>query len=215
MGNNNEIRQRMETYRKVLLAVVWIAGIAGMITGLVMISYETGGRYSSNPLRPYGIAVLIVSILGSIIGHFLVNVALAIPFILLNNGDYLAAIVPENKHLGINDIPVDKQKEGKIENEIIINNSNNAGKIKLIVERVDGVIYSAIPFEIFIDKRKAFTIENASKVIDFLDDGSHSIYASLDYNTQSDVLNFSTDNPEIKFKLGVLGVGKIILEKIV
>jgi hypothetical protein len=91
----------METYRKVLLAVVWIVGIAGMIAGLVMISYKTGGGgwYSStsNPLRPYGIAVLILSILGSIIGHFLVNVGLAIPFILLNNGDYLAAIVPEGK----------------------------------------------------------------------------------------------------------------------
>ena len=104
MGNNNEIRQRMETYRKVLLAVVWIVGIAGMIAGLVMISYQetsSGGWYSSsttsNPLRPYGIALLIMSILESIIGHFLVNVGLAIPFILLNNGDYLAAIVPEGK----------------------------------------------------------------------------------------------------------------------
>ena len=98
MGNNQEIRKRMETYRTVLLAVVWIAGIVGMIGGLVMIGYESGdGWYSSNPLRPYGIALLIVSILGSIIGHFLVNVGLAIPFILLNNGDYLAAIVPEGK----------------------------------------------------------------------------------------------------------------------
>jgi len=49
-------------------------------------------------LMPFGIALIIVSILGSIIGHFLVNVGLAIPFILLNNGDYLAAIVPEGKH---------------------------------------------------------------------------------------------------------------------
>ena len=103
MGNNNEIRKRMETYRTVLLAVVWIAGVAGMIGGMVMIN-----DYS---LRPFGIALLIVSILGSIIGHFLVNVGLAIPFILLNNGDYLAAIVPEGKHLGINGIPIDKQIE--------------------------------------------------------------------------------------------------------
>ena len=91
MGSNAEIRQRMETYRKVLLALVWIGGIALMIGGLIMISYKTGGR-SSYPLRPYGIALLIVSILGSIIGHFLVNVGLAIPFILLNNGDILESM---------------------------------------------------------------------------------------------------------------------------
>jgi len=101
MGNNDEIRQRMEICRMVLLALVWIFGIAEMIGGIVMIK-----DYS---LRPFGIAAIIVSILGSIIGHFLVNVVLAIPFILLNNGDYLAAIVPEGKQLGINNIPVDNQ----------------------------------------------------------------------------------------------------------
>ena len=99
MGNNDEIRQRMETFRKLLLAVVWIVGIAGIIAGLVMIGYKetSGGWYSvtSNPLKPYGIALLIISILDTIFGHILVNVGLAIPFILLNNGDYLAAIVPE------------------------------------------------------------------------------------------------------------------------
>jgi hypothetical protein len=105
MGNNNEIRQRMEICRKVLLALVWIFGIAEMIGGISMIK-------ESYYLRPFGIAAIIVSILGSIIGHFLVNVVLAIPFILLNNGDYLAAIVPERKQLGINNIPFDKQKDG-------------------------------------------------------------------------------------------------------
>ena len=95
MGNNKEIRQRMETYRNVLLAVVWIGAVAGMLGGIIMIVYETGGgwySYSSNPLRPYGIALLIASIFGGIIGHFLVNVGLAIPFILLNNGDILEAL---------------------------------------------------------------------------------------------------------------------------
>ena len=118
------------------------------------------------------------------------------------------------KHLGINDIPVDKQKEREKENEIVINNGDNTGKIKLIVERGDNVICSAIPLEITIDKKKAFSIENASRVIDFVDNGSHSIYASLDYNTQSETINFNTDNSEIKFKLSILGVGKIKLEKL-
>ena len=93
MGNNNEIRQRMETCRDVLLALVWIFGIAEMIGGIVMIN-------KAYYLKPFGIAAIILSILGSIIGHFLVNVVLAIPFILLNNGDYLAAIVPGGKHSG-------------------------------------------------------------------------------------------------------------------
>jgi len=91
MGNNKEIRQRMETYRSILLVFNWIGAIVLLIGGLIMISYKTGGGWSgsSYPLRPYGIAMLIVSILGGIIGHFLVNVGLAIPFILLNNGDIL------------------------------------------------------------------------------------------------------------------------------
>lgn len=99
MGNNEEIRKRMETYRGVILALVWIVGIAGIIGGCVMIGYESGGGgwYPSYPLRTYGIIVLIASLIGSIISHFLVNVSLAIPFILLNNGDYLAAIVLEGK----------------------------------------------------------------------------------------------------------------------
>jgi len=206
MGNNNEIRERMETYRVILLVIVWIAAVVGMISGLVMLNDDYFG--------PFGTALLIVSIFGGIIGHFFVNVGLAIPFILLNNGDYLAAIVPEGKHLGINDIPVN-QKEGKIEKEIVNNNGDNTGKIKLIVERGDNVICSAIPLEITIDKRVAFSVENASRVIDFVGNGSHSIYASLDYNTQSETINFNTDNSEIKFRLSVLNVGKIKLERIV
>ena len=35
MGSNAEIRQRMETYRNVLLALVWIGAIAGMIGGFI------------------------------------------------------------------------------------------------------------------------------------------------------------------------------------
>jgi hypothetical protein len=92
MGNNNEIRKRMETYRDVLLALVWIGAIIGMIGGLGMIIYETNDYYSSSPLRPFGVVLLILSIFGGIIGHFLVNVGLAIPFILLNNGDILESM---------------------------------------------------------------------------------------------------------------------------
>jgi len=94
MGDNKEIRKRMETYRTILLVINWIGAIVILIAGIIMIGYETGGGYRgySNPLRPYGIALLIFSILGGIIGHFLVNVGLAVPFILLNNGDILESM---------------------------------------------------------------------------------------------------------------------------
>ena len=87
MDNNEEIRKRMETYRNVLLVLNWICSIAIFIVGFVMLD-SIGGL---------AIIIIIIAIILGIIGHFMVNVALAIPFILLNNGDYLAAIVPEGK----------------------------------------------------------------------------------------------------------------------
>ena len=86
MGNNEEIRKRIETYRSVLLVLNWICSIALVIVGFIMMN-KMGGLTL--------IIVIIVIIIG-IIGHFLVNVALAIPFILLNNGDFLAVMVSKN-----------------------------------------------------------------------------------------------------------------------
>ena len=87
MGNNTEIRQRLETYRNILLLLSWICSIALIIVGF----------YLTNLIGGYAFIIIIVAIILGIISHFMVNVALAIPFILLNNGDYLAAIVPEGK----------------------------------------------------------------------------------------------------------------------
>jgi hypothetical protein len=89
MGNNQEIRKRMETYRSILLVLNWIVAVVLIIVGFVL----TNSRYTQG----IGIGVIIGSVVIGVIGHFLVNVALAIPFILLNNGDYLAAIIPEGK----------------------------------------------------------------------------------------------------------------------
>ena len=212
MGNNNEIRKRMETYRKVLLALVWIGGIALMIGGLVMISYETGGRYSSNPLRPYGIALLIVSILGSIIGHFVVNVGLAIPFILLNNGDILESLKGKSGSTNVS-----PEEEGIVEEpkEVIVNvEDNNPDKAKIIIERGHNVICSGIALEIFIDNKNVLSVNNASKNVCFLNKGSHSIYARKDYSVQTETVNFDANDSEIAFKLDVLGVDKIRLSKL-
>jgi len=84
MGNNAEIRKRMETYRAILLVLNWIGAIALVIFGIVLVN----SRYTQS----IGIGVIIGSAILGIIGHFLINVALAIPFILLNNGEYLATI---------------------------------------------------------------------------------------------------------------------------
>ena len=99
-----------------------------------MISYQTGGGWystQSNPLRPYGITVLLVSIFGGIIGHFLVNVALAIPFILLNNGDYLAAIVPEGKNINSVEKNIETNFTEKIVKPIIGNKHKVIKETKL------------------------------------------------------------------------------------
>jgi hypothetical protein len=92
MGNNEEIRGTMSTYRTILLAVVWIGAGIGVIAGLVL----AGNRYVAG----IGIAVAIVSAVIGVIGHFMVNVLLAIPFILLNNGDTLEAILNQRHDSG-------------------------------------------------------------------------------------------------------------------
>lgn len=84
MGNNAEIRKRMETYRKVLLAIVWIIPVVGLIAGFMILGSYSGGAI--------GVSLIIGSVVIGIISHFLVNVALAIPFILLNNGDILTTL---------------------------------------------------------------------------------------------------------------------------
>jgi hypothetical protein len=115
MGNNQEIRKRMETCRSILLALNWVFAGALMIVGFVL----QNSRYTEG----IGVGVIIASVVIGIIGHFIVNVTLAIPFILLNNGDYLAAIVPEGKTIksAVNstvtasDLNVDTSSAGKVE----------------------------------------------------------------------------------------------------
>ena len=102
MGSNAEIRKRMETYRSVLLVLNWIGAIALVIVGFVM----------QNTIGGFAVAIIVVAIIIGIIGHFLVNVALAIPFILLNNGDYLASMVYKNvtssESNTINQLPINR-----------------------------------------------------------------------------------------------------------
>jgi ABC-type tungstate transport system substrate-binding protein len=100
MSNNAEIRERMNTYRGILLAFNWIGSIIGIIVGIVLfVTLEKLGGYAA--------IIIIVAAAFGIIGHFLINVGLAIPFILLNNGDIMENI-DENvqmicKKLGVTD----------------------------------------------------------------------------------------------------------------
>ena len=166
MGNNQVIRKRMETYRTVLLAVVWIAGVAEMIGGLVMIN----DRY----LKPFGIALLIVSILGSIIGHFLVNVCLAIPFILLNNGDNLESMI-----------------------SLLCKNG------KIVLKRVSSNKDADKSMDISIDeKQKIHLLNGEEKTID-LEGGNHNIVAEYTATSTDEYSNESTfsEKAEAKFMI--------------
>ena len=82
MGNNNEIRKRLDTYRNVLLFINWICSITGIVVGFALL----------NVLEGYAFIIIIVAVLLGVIGHFLINIALAIPYILLNNGDILESM---------------------------------------------------------------------------------------------------------------------------
>jgi hypothetical protein len=113
MGNNQEIRQRMETYRSILLVLNWIGAVILIIVGIVLVI--------SGYTRGIGIGVIIGSVVIGVIGHFLINVALAIPFILLNNGDILKSIkgiVKGDSSLDSNDEHIDKQKESTVKNVV-------------------------------------------------------------------------------------------------
>ena len=86
MGSNAEIRKRMDTYRSILLVINWIGSVIVSIVGFVLIN-EIGG---------YAAIVIIIAVILGIIGHYLINVALAIPFIFLNNGDILETMKGNN-----------------------------------------------------------------------------------------------------------------------
>jgi len=131
---------------------------------------------------------------------------------------YRSAIEFVLENISINDNS--GKKEEQVERKIELKSgketiNNNTGKTKLIVERGNNFVCSSIPFEIFIDNKKAFSIKNASKFSGFIKNGTHSIHAAIDNNTQSEILKFNTDNPEIKFRVRVLEIGKIKLEKII
>ena len=82
MGNNAEIRQKMDTYRGILLVINWISSIIGIIVGFIL----------SGTIGGYAIIIILIATILGIVGHFFIDVALAIPFILLNNGDILESI---------------------------------------------------------------------------------------------------------------------------
>jgi hypothetical protein len=113
MGNNKEIRQRMDTYQGVLLVINWVCSIIGIIVGLVLLSSEIG-RYAA--------IIIIVAIIFGVVGHFLINVALAIPFILLNNGEILTKILRKDKTISFDYVvsrDINLRSEPKIDSKVL------------------------------------------------------------------------------------------------
>ncbi len=81
--NNKDIRQKLETYKAILLVLNWIyAGILVIIGLGLFASFDIGT----------GFITIIAAIVVGVTGRFFINIALAIPFILLNNGDTLESI---------------------------------------------------------------------------------------------------------------------------
>jgi len=141
MGNNKEIRQRMETYRSILLVINWIGSGIGIVAGFILMG-EIGGLAA---------IIIIAAIFLGIIGHFLINVALAVPFILLNNGDILESQKGTIANsIGENVIPLVEKKETPNEEEIktAINNLSLSEGDMLIAlidfELMDGAAISAV-----------------------------------------------------------------------
>ena len=133
MRNNNEIRKRMETYQTILLVLNWIFSIVLVIVGFTM-TY----------LGSLAFVIIIGAIILGIIGHFLINVGLAIPFILLNNGDYLVAILKNNSF-----DDEEEEEEELAENQRIITNQttlyqNPDINSKIVCELLKGEIITII-----------------------------------------------------------------------
>ncbi len=84
METNREIRQRLEFYKIILLVANWVVAGIIVIMGLRLFDYSQA--------IGTGFITIIGAIVGGVLGHFLIHVALSIPFILLNNGDTLEAI---------------------------------------------------------------------------------------------------------------------------
>jgi len=211
-----------KAFRNFLEVILWINLIVFTVIGGIIsyfLTYSSGGIFSDssegNPVP--GIFVgLIIGLLfdivfGGLVATFL-NIDKNLEILTKNSSG------KEEKSLSNNDNSANKEEQVERKTELKSVNAtinNNTGKSKLIVERLNNYICSSIPFEIFIDNKKSFSIKNASKFSGLIKNGIHSIYAAIDNNTKSEIIKFNASNPEIKFKIRVLEIGKIKLEKII
>lgn len=177
MGNNKEIRQRMETYRGILLVLVWVIAAVGMIGGFVLMDVIGG----------FAAIIIIISIILGIIGHFFVNVALAIPFILLNNGDMLEALKRNIVH-SENETSTEKTIEEQVtelKQETVVGNN----QLKLI--RLKSVVGSALLLDVKVDNQN-IKLENGEEKIINVENGKHTVSAS--FNNDYEKFEFEINN---------------------
>jgi len=206
-----------KVYRGWVNFILWLILIGFAIIGAVIGVAIDYGRFG-------GMAFLLL-IVGAFIG-FIINV-LGGGYIanFLNMVDNTEKQIKLQKqlliHFGISEASIESlfqtetQETQETPNEITLNDdADNTGKTKLIFERSENALYAALKFDIFIDNVQMFSINNNSKINYYINNGSHTIFVSrVDTNLKSDIIKFDAENNDMLFKLSVLGVGNIKLEK--
>jgi hypothetical protein len=185
MGNNAEIRRRMETYRGILLAINWICSIIGIIVGFVLLG-KIGG---------YAAAIIIIAVILGIIGHFLINVGLAIPFILLNNGDIM-------------------EKQIKLQKQLLIH-------FNVSEQTIDNIIGIDIPKELTKQKMEdAFETKYLTEIENDKEKILESKYFQMEYNDLVEKLlvkfpvSIRRDIENIEKKHGIEIAKKVVIKKL-
>ena len=187
MGNNAEIRQRMDTYRGILLVLNWIGAVVLIIVGIVLVN--------SQYTQGIGIGVIIGSVVIGVIGHFLINVTLAIPFILLNNGDIM-------------------EKQIKLQKQLLIH-------FNISEQKIDDIIGIDIQKE--LTERKIeddFETKYLKKIENDKEKILESKYFQMDYNDLIEILTMKfpvsirRDIENIEKKHGIEIAKKVMIEKL-
>jgi len=163
MGNNKEIRGRMETYRIILLVLNWIGSIAFVISGFVLIDY----------IGQIAAAIIIGAIILGIIGHFLTNVALAIPFILLNNGDILESMRGNTVNAS------DSNDTGILDASTSHSISQKDEFAQINIKREKTFLGNIFGMDIFIDGKKILTLSESEDKYTQIKYGEHKLSAVI------------------------------------
>ncbi|MDR2702310.1 MAG: hypothetical protein LBB72_07760 [Spirochaetaceae bacterium] len=175
-----------KAFRNGIVVILWINLILSAIAGGIVGYYL--GQLNGKAGEYAFLGVIIGSLCGlltDIVGGGFITTILSIE----KNTEEQTALL--KKHLGINDISVDNQREGKNneskKSDPVIPLPNN--QIKII--RLKSVIGSALLADIRLDNQ-SFQLENGEEKIIKIENGKHIISAS--FNNDYDKLEFEINN---------------------